>query len=500
MTYPKSRWLGIATAFGALLAGCGGGGGGGSSNPVTPPVAFTAEKACTDLAGKTIAGTASVTSLMVFATASTPAHCRVNGTIAPRHNFEMRLPDNWNRKLHYEGGGGYNGVIPALFGLSLDALRQGYASVSSDSGHQGSPFDASFALNDAQAAQLFGSQSVPAVMAVAQEVLRTAYGSAAERSYFEGCSNGGREGLISAQRNPQLFDGVVARAPSYNWTGLMGAFHRNVRALAAPGGQLSDAQVSRLAKAVRDACDNLDGIADGIVSNPRACAATFNPASLRCPGEACLTDAQFAFVTSWTTDATFAGGYRNAGWNLTGNEDDAAGWPEWITGSGDFRSTKQFAFEDTTVKHYIARDPNVDSVTYAPYDQNPAALAALAALNDATSTDLGAFAARGGKLILWHGGSDAALSVNSTAEYFGAIANRDAFARFYVAPGVNHCSGGPGADSADLLGALDAWVTRGTAPETLTARKVARDGTVLLSRPLCRYPQYPNSTSTCVAP
>jgi feruloyl esterase len=131
------------------------------------------------------------------------------------------------------------------------------------------------------------------------------------------------------------------------------------------------------------------------------------------------------------------------------------------------------------VKNYLARDPGVDSIDYVPYDQNLPAMLALAALNDATATDLRPFSNSGGKLILWHGGNDAALSVNATAEYYAAVATAvggqpiaDSFVRFYVAPGANHCSGGPGADDADLLGALDAWVTRATPPETLTARKL----------------------------
>jgi feruloyl esterase len=449
-----------------------------------------------------------MTAVTVFATAATPTYCKVTGTLAPRLNFELRLPDSWNRKLHYGGGGGYNGSILALFGPTLTALKKGYATVNSDSGHQASLYDASFALNDPHAAQLFGYLSVPTVMSAVKESIRAAYGTAPERSYFEGCSSGGREGLMNVQRYPDLFDGVIARAPAYNWTGLMGAFDRNAKALAAPGGQLSTAKVQRVAKSVRDACDGLDGVVDGVVSNPKACAAAFNPASLRCAGGAdtgdtCLSDAQLGFVTSWTTTAAFAGSptYRNAGWNLTGNEDDAAGWDSWETGAGNFRAAQQYVFSDTTVKNYLARDPTVDSINYVPYDQNPPALAAMAALNDATATDLRPFNNRSGKLILWHGGNDAALSVNATAEYYAAVATAvggqptaDMFVRFYVAPGANHCSGGPGADDTDLLDALDAWVTRGMAPETLTAQKLTTRGETVLSRPLCRYPQYPGYT------
>ena len=491
--------LGAATACAALLVGCGGGSGGNMNS--------TARQACESIGGTNVPGVGYVFATPVDAEGPVPNFCKISGTLSGKLNFELRLPEVWNGKLHYGGGGGYNGAIPGVSENILIALKRGYATVSSDSGHQGSVFDASFALNDPQAAQWFGSQSVPAVMAAAQSLLRTAYNAAPTRSYFEGCSNGGREALMSAQRNPTLFDGIIARAPAYNWAGLMGAFNRTSKALAAPGGQFSNAKIQLLAGAVRNACDGLDGINDGVVSNQAACsAAVFDASALRCAGggdagDSCLSDAQLGVVGSWVSPAVFAGGYRNAGWNLTGNEDDEGAWPLWETGNGKLGNALQFLFQDTTVKNYLARDPAANSLTYSPYDRNPAALKAMAELNDATSTDLRPFNNRGAQLILWHGGNDAALSVNSTSEYYAGVvsavggqASADAFVRYYVAPGVNHCTGGLGADSTDLLGALDAWVTKGTPPETLTAQKLATDGSTELTRPLCRHPLYPRYT------
>ena len=480
-----------------LLVACG---GSDNDNDNNGP---TAAQACATLSGKTIAG-ATLAAATVAASGAVPTYCKVNGTLAPSLNFEMRLPDAWNGKIHYGGGGGYNGAIP---GLNLPALNQGYAQVSSDSGHQGSGLSASFALNDPYAAQLFGSLSVPTVMSSALEIVAAAYNKTASRSYFEGCSNGGREALMNVQRYPNLFDGVIARAPAYNWVGFMGQFNRTAKALAAPGGAFSAAKTATLAAAVRNTCDALDGIVDGVVANTASCNATFNPATLRCAGGAdtgdtCLSDAQLAVVTSWTTDAVFTGNptYRNAGWNLTGNEDDPGAWAAWETGNGTVTNALQYLFQDTTVKNYLARDPAANSLTYTPWDQNQNALFAMASLNDATNTDLRPFRDSGGKLILWHGGNDAALSSNSTAEYYNNVkatvggASTDSFVRFYIAPGVNHCAGGPGADTADLLTALDAWVTNGTAPGTLTAQKLDAAGAVSFSRPLCQFPQYPRYT------
>ncbi|WP_431108082.1 tannase/feruloyl esterase family alpha/beta hydrolase [Variovorax paradoxus] len=514
---PRAKLHAAAVSV-ALLAACGGGSGNGNgavflplpAPPAAPPAspppapAVSAQKACGDLNGKTVAG-ATLTAAMEPASAPTPVYCKVTGTIAPSLNFQISLPEAWNGKLYYQGGGGYNGAITPP---GAPALNQGYAVVASDSGHQDNALSANFALTDTFAAQLFGSLSVPTVMSTATETLATAYGALPAKSYFEGCSNGGREALMAVQRSPNLFDGVIARAPAYNWVGFMGAFNRNSRALAAPGGAFSAAKTALLSKHVRDACDGLDGVADGVVSNQAACTpAVANVAALRCAGGAdtgdtCLSDAQLDVVTSWTTAATFTGSttFRNAGWNLTGNEDDPGAWRTWLTGDGNVAMALQFLFQDTTVKNYLARDRSADSLAYTPWDQNQNALYAMAALNDATNTDIRPFINSGGKLILWHGGNDAALSAKSTVEYYGNMrtsvgaAAADASTRFYIAPGVNHCAGGPGADTADLLTALDQWVTKSAAPATLVAEKRDTDGSVLLSRPLCQYPQYPRYT------
>lgn len=470
--------------------------------------------ACETLAGRAIGGATLASAVVVPATATLVEYCKVNGLIAPKLNFELRLPTTWNHKLHYGGGGGYNGAIPAL---NAPALNAGYAQVGSDSGHQGSALDASFALNDPQAAQLFGSLSVPTVMAAATEIVRARYGRNARRAYFEGCSNGGREALMNVQRYPTLFDGVIARAPAYNWVGLMGAFNRTAKAIAAPGGAINPAKTATLASAVLAACDALDNVVDGVVSNPQAC--TFDPATLRCPGgadsgDSCLSDAQLAAVGSWTAPASFAGGtYGNPGWPLTGNENASGAWDLWTTGAPSL----QFLFQDTTVKNYLVRDPAANSLLY-DFDSDTGALYSLAALNDATNANLQPFLGAGGKLILWHGGNDSALTVKATADYhaqvvaaMGGAANTDSFVRFYVAPGVNHCAGGPGADSIDLLTPLDRWVTRGRGPGTLTASRIdPTTGATLLTRPLCVHPAYPryrgvgdvNSASSfaCTAP
>ncbi len=491
-----------------LSAGCGDGGGDSATNPAAVKT-YSAEQVCDTLKGKTLAGATIGSATVIAANGTSPIYCKVLAKIDPSLNFELRLPSNWNGKLYYGGGGGYNGNIPDLSGSNLNALAQGYATVNSDSGHQGSPLDASFALNDTYAAQLFGSLSIPTVMSSALDLVKAAYGEAPKRSYFEGCSNGGREALMTAQRYPNLFDGIIARAPAYNWVGFMGAFNRTAKTLAAPGGQFTSAKLGLLAKSVRDACDGKDGVVDGVVSNPGSCTTTdFNPATLRCAGggdsgDSCLSDAQLAVVDSWTSPLVLNGSstYRNAGWQLSGNEDDPGAWPAWVTGNGTVQNALQFMFQDTTVKNYLARDPAANSLNYSPYDQNQYALFALEALNSATSTDLRPFKNSGGKLILWHGTNDSALSHKSTTEYYQGLQTQfggaDAvaeFTKYYQAPGVNHCAGGPGADNSDLLAALDAWVDKSTPPATLTATRLAANGSAEFTRPLCQYPRYPRYT------
>jgi len=475
-----------------LMSACG-----GSASPVV-----TAQTACARLSGKAIGG-ATLTTAVIPAGGTVPMYCKVKGTLAPALNFEIRLPDAWNGKLYYAGGGGYDGIITELV---VPPLTQGYAEVVSDSGHQGDGMSAAFALNDTFAAQLFGSLSVPTVMSTALKTVTAAYGVPPAKSYFEGCSNGGREALMAVQRNPNLFDGVIARSPGYNWVGFMGAFNRTAKALAAPGGAFTRAKTALLAKHVREACDGLDGIVDGIVSNPAECTARVaNVAALRCPsgadtGDTCLSDAQLAVVKSWTTDAVFIGSntFRSKGYNLTGNEDDPGGFGLWVSGDGDVKKAGQYLFQDTSVKYVLARDPNADSLKYT-WDENQSALYSMAALNDATQTDIRPFIHNGGKLIVWHGGADSALSVNSTIEYMAGVtksvgASASASTRLYVAPGVNHCEGGVGPDRTDLLQALDEWVTKGFAPATLKAEKVNANGVVTRTLPLCQYPQYPKYT------
>jgi len=489
----------LVVLIGGLLTACG------DSGDDSPSVTTMA---CGDFAGQTIAGAAVTAADVVPAAAGVPEYCRVQATLPTKLKFELRMPTTgWNGKLVYGASdtpsgsaGGFDGYLPVP---NVSALKMGYANVASDSGHRSTAslpdIDATWALNDAEAVNNYANLSVPKVAAAAREFVRMRYGSDATKAYYEGCSNGGREALMVAQRNPDVFDGVIARAPAYNFSGLLSSFQRGALALAAPGGQFTPGKVATLAAAVRNACDALDGSTDGVVNNLAAC--NFDPAVLRCTGadsDTCLSDAQLAVVASWTSDFALAGTSSAAkAWPLTGNEDDAATWGPWFLGGGGFPSA-QFLFMMGGVQYFFAKDPAQNPLTY-DLAANIGTVSAFASLADANDAALTGFKAHGGKLILWHGTTDPAISVNGTTDYYnrvvtaaGGQAAADGFVRYYKAPGVAHCLGGPGADTADLLSALDTWVSGGAAPATLTARKLdPTNGATLFSRPLCVHPKYP---------
>lgn len=373
-------------------------------------------------------------------TDAAPVYCKVSAKILRSLNFEVRIPDSWNGKLHY-GGGGFNGYIPPV-------LAKGYIAVSSDSGHQGSPVDASWAIGNPQAEELHGHLSIPTVMSSVIEMIAAAYGRAPARSYFEGCSNGGREGLIMAQRYPNLFDGIISGCPVLGMPALVGTYNRVAKALTAPGGKLTQAKVKLLSNAVIAACDAQDGIADGVLSNPGAC--NFKPEMLRCSsggdaGDSCLSDAQLAVVTAWTTPTVFTkAAIRYPGFALTGSEGYSGAWDTWVLDP----KTPLFVFQDPGIKSLIERNPKMDPLAY-DYDSNPAALSRWSALVDPNNPDLRPFRDSGGKR---------------------------------------------GADSVDLLAALDRWLETGNAPAKLMLMKRATDGSAPVTRPVCKYPQYARYT------
>lgn len=486
-----------------LLLACGGGDGDGrgSAGSVPPPggaapVASAADQ-CQAFAGTSLAGATLGGATLVPASAASAEYCKVTGTLHSTLNFEVHLPTVWNNKLLYAGGGGWDGSI-SIVPQSPSGSTGGYVLVASDGGRQGDGLDASVFLNNPTAQADFGYLSIHSVNEVTKEIVRKRYGADAQFSYFEGCSNGGREALIQATRFPNDFDGIVVRAPAYSFTELFQAFIANGKALAAPGGQLSDAKVSLIAKTVTAQCDALDGAADGIVSNQAAC--SFNPAVLRCSaGDAptCLTDPQIATANTIYSELKRADGSSvYPGWG-PGGEDQ--GWPLWVTGSAVGGTGLQFQFGSGLVKYWVTGNPAFDVLTFDP-EIYSAGLRLAATTLDATP-DLRSFFGQGGKMILAHGTHDWAISYKGSIKYFndvatavGGASTRDASMEFFLQPGVQHCAGGVGPDTVDLVDAVAKWREGGTKPSTqniVTTKIDPASKATVLARPLCKYPSFP---------
>lgn len=491
-TAARAAILGLSLAG---LASCGGCGSGGGTGPQTP------REACDALAKKTFGEATIDSATLVPQAGATVEHCKVAGTIRTSLKFAATLPTTWNKKLLYTGGGGWDGSIPDLT-LSASGTTAGYVTVASNGGHS-DPSGAVF-LNNPQVQKDFGYLSIHTVLEAVKQVVQKRYGSDAERAYFEGCSNGGREALIQATRYPADFDGIVARAPAYSFTELVLAFHNNVkRMLLAPGGAISVAKAKSIAAAVVRDCDALDGVSDGVVSNVAACA--FDPNKLLCPAadsDACLTAEQVTTARTIYSEFKLPDGTSvYPGWG-PGGEDE--GWPPWLIGDAMTPSAQLF-FADSLIRFWIMQDATFNSLLFDP-SKYRAKIAEVAQTLDA-SPDLKAFFARKGRLILVHGTSDWAISYKGSIKYWdnvatavGGAAVRDESMEFFLQPGVQHCFGGAGPDTVDLLSAVSKWVEEGQRPSGagLTLRKAdpASMPTGIIERPLCPYPKYPRYSGT----
>jgi feruloyl esterase len=422
------------------------------------------------------------------------AHCRVNGVIGGDIRFTLLLPEEWNRKFVMGGGGGFVGQVQNQAAASVNA---GYATVGTDTGHQGGVTDAKWALGHPERQVNFGFLAVHRTAAVAKAIVRSYYGANETRSYFSGCSNGGRQGLMEAQRYPDDFDGIVSGAPAYDFTGVGAQFIKDIQA-AFPDPRALNTQVLTpdVLKSVESQivakCDALDGVKDGLIDDPRAC--RVDVGSL-----AGLTDAQRAALK------TIYGETRNKDGVIypaqpVGGEGEPAGWPAWITGGGAAAPgaaaalgapSARFAFGTELFKYFVFDDPAWDYSTYE-FSNFKKDTAKTATILNATSPDLDAFKTKGHKLLLWHGWSDPALTALGSIKYYEQVHARDPNAadyfRMFMLPGVLHCAGGPGPDTADWTAAIDEWVEAGKAPERIVARKIV-NGAVTRTRPLCAYPE-----------
>ena len=445
------------------------------------------------------------------------SHCKVAGVIGPEIHFELLLPEKWNGKFVMGGGGGFVGVVVNT-ALVYGALQSGYATVGTDTGHQGHPLDASWALNNMERLVNFGHQAVHRTAVTAKALTRAYYQHAVARSYFTGCSRGGGQGLMEAQRYPRDFDGIVSGAPAYNWL-MLGATATQINQVMYPDPEkLQEALVGPKEQKLIESsylkmCDGQDGLIDGILNDPRQC--KFEVATLLCQdtkNDTCLSKEQLAAVkTIYDGPKDGTGQAMFYGFPF-GGETSLGGWPRWLTGGlryqadldefqravdvGDFEEplvpNAYHGFGNGIMKYFVYHDPEWTYQNYTFKTFRKDAELVGDTLN-ATNSDLSAFRQRGGKLILYTGWSDTAISPLGTIGYYEAVLAHDTTAtedvRLFMMPGVEHCFGGPGPSWVNFLTEIDQWVESGQAPAQTTAywldEKMQPNG----SRPVCAYPK-----------
>ena len=452
-----------------------------------------------------------------------PAFCRVAGVIKPTNDseikFEVWMPSgNWNGKFHGIGNGGFAGSI-SYTGLA-GALARGYATASTDTGHSGG--DASWALGHPEKIADYGHRAIHEMTEKAKLFIKAFYGDGPKRSYFASCSNGGRQALMEAQRYPNDYDGVIAGAPANAFSQILTGFAWNMQLLLNdPASYITAKKLKAIETAALAACDARDGVTDGVLDDPTKCG--FDPAVLLCKGaetDECLTEKQIAALKKIYAGPRNAKGQQIIPGFTPGGETGLGGWTPWITG-GTPTAALQFFFSTQALKNMVYNNPNWDFKTFDLERDGKMADEKLSPALNATDPNLKAFSARGGKLILYHGWNDAALPPMNTINYFQSVVARlgqrqaNGFMRLYMAPGMQHCSGGPGPDNFgqivtrsqsdpqhDLTLALERWVEQGVAPEAVIATKrqgATPEAPPLRTRPLCPYPQvarYKGSGST----
>jgi feruloyl esterase len=438
-----------------------------------------------------------------------PAFCRVAGSIRPTTDsdirFEVWLPaEGWNGKFQGIGNGGFAGSIS--YGGLAEALRHGYASASTDTGHSGGGgIDASWALHHPEKIIDFGHRAIHETTVQGKAITTAFYGSPVKRAYFNSCSNGGRQALMEAQRYPDDYDGIIAGAPANSWSRLMVNAMATMKPAAQPGAYFSAAKLPALQHAALAACDSSDKVADGVIENPAAC--RFDPSSLLCAAaesDACFTAPQLAALRAVYAGTRDARGKSIAPGYPMGGEAEPGAWGPWITGNAPEQSA-MFLFGANFFKFMVYNDSDWDYRQSDPARNLASARRSVSAHLDAENPDLSRFLARGGKLILYHGWSDAAIPAPFVIEYYQAVRKKlgvkktAASVRLFLVPGMQHCGAGSGANSfgqggvaqgdpaSNISAALERWVEHGIAPERITASR-AQAGKITKTRPLCAYP------------
>lgn len=441
--------------------------------------------ASTDFSGIPDAPTQVTEARVVEAAGDVPAYCRVEGYVIPQVGIEVWLPaSNWNGKFLKIGCGAFCGSTgPSLDWLCKGPLRKGYACIASDMGHRSSGFDGKWAFNNPQAEIDYGYRAAHVATLAGKTITEKYYSRAPARSYFLGCSTGGRQGLVEAQRFPWDFDGIVAGAPAMNLASIQMDYLWGTLAVSGGDGKpmFSVADLQGVHRAVLAECDEADGLKDGLLEDPRRC--EFDPSRLVCrPGAKteCLSQVQVEALTKLYSGPPLRRGRIRTGGVMPGSE-LALDRSFILSFSQDF--FRYMAFLPDPGPKWQAQELD--------FDRDYERFGMMEALYGASNPDLRHFKAAGGKLILYHGWNDALISPLNTLDYYatamntlgGRAATQD-FLRLFMIPGMNHCGEGEGAWAIDYLSYLEAWVEQGRAPEMMVSAHVKDTGLTDLRFPL----------------
>jgi hypothetical protein len=454
--------------------------------------------ACRELRSGTGYEFSVITADLIAAAEGVPEHCRVSGQILPEVRFEVDLPAVWNKRLYMFGNGGFAGEqldSPSRMATRAAALKRNFAVASTNTGHDGAvePL-ASFAV-DRQKLLDYAFRSLHVTAITAKRLAQDYYSTPPARSYFDGCSTGGRQGLILSQRFPDDFDGVVVGAPVLNFTGTMVSYVSTLRALAAA--PIQEAKLALLADRIYQQCDALDGLKDGLIDDPRKCSFTPSRDLPKCattedaPG--CFTSRQIETLETLYGDVKSQGKTLFPGWPVGAEiqgPQGRSGWSGWIV--SDNRPTISRGFAESFFRFMAVREKDYD-VSHFDLEKDLPKLNGIHTILDATDTDLSRFRSRGGKIVMYYGWADPALNPLMGVGYYEAVqrqmgSSTTDFFRLFMVPGMFHCSGGVGTSTFDAMTPLIKWVEHGSAPDQITAAQMVQ-GSLKRTRPLCPYPE-----------
>jgi len=469
---------------------------------------FSPHMSCTDFVSRTKSEYTVLSAQLNSGEEGVPDHCRIIGVIPPEIFFEVNLPLAWNGRFYMYGNGGFAGQS---FESKADdrnrGLRHGFVTAYTNTGHdaQREP-GASFAYNNVQKVIDYAFRAVHLTAVYAKQLIKDFYGRDSSYSYWDGCSKGGRQGMVEMQRYPEDFDGIAAGAPAFDFTGIMMSYYWNTRVM--DGFSFPVEKVDLLSSYVYARCDAIDGLEDGLITDPRRC--DFDPAKhlplCTGPGDGsnCFTQDEISRVVdiykgpqrggqSIYPGAPPGAEVRGALVGYGGETPAVSGWVPWIVNPSGPTLTGLMVGSYLKYLAFEKDDPEYDWKDYS-IDPPPQGLDPLTPqLLDVKSTDLARFRERGGKIISYFGWADTAINPVPLVNYYESVEQdmehdpRD-FYRLFMVPGMFHCRGGAGADRMDLMTAVIEWVETGKAPESIAAQHV-EDGVVQFSRPQCPYPQ-----------